>query len=143
MLKRTFTYTDYNGQSRTEDFYFNLTRAEVNELDMSAYGGLQAMMNRLLDEKNTEEIVKIFKRIILSSVGQKSMDGRRFIKTEEIRNDFYQTEAYSQLFCELIANQDDALGVFIRGVVGIPEGTPMPTAASTPMAEQQTFLPAT
>lgn len=130
MLKRTFTYTDYDGNPRTEDFYFNLNRAEINELDMSAYGGLQAMMMRLLDEKNTEEVVKIFKRIILSSVGQKSMDGRRFIKSDAIRDDFYQTEAYSQLFCELIENKDDALGRFIRGIANVPEDVKAP--ATTP-----------
>lgn len=126
MLKRTFTYTDYDGNQRTEDFYFNLTRAEINELDMSAYGGLQSMMMRLLDEKNTEEVVKIFKRIILSSVGQKSMDGRRFIKNDEIRDDFYQTEAYSQLFCELIENKDEALTKFIRGIANVPDDVAAP-----------------
>jgi len=130
MLKRTFVYKDYDGNERTEDFYFNLTRAEINELDMSAYGGLQSMMMRLLDEKNTEEVVKIFKRIILSSVGQKSMDGRRFIKTDAIRDDFYQTEAYSQLFCELIENKDDALGKFIRGIANVPEDK-MPAVPET------------
>lgn len=129
MLKRTFVYTDYDGKERSEDFYFNLTRAEINELDMSAYGGIQSMMMRLLDEKNTEEVVKIFKRIILSSVGQKSMDGRRFIKNDEIRDDFYQTEAYSQLFCELIENKDDALGKFIRGIANIPDDVKTPAVA--------------
>ena len=121
MIKRTFTYTDFNGKERTEDYYFNLTRAEVTELDLSAYGGLTSMLMRLLDEKRTEEIIKIFKRIILTSVGQKSMDGRRFIKNDEIRDDFYQTEAYSQLFCELIKNENDAIGQFIKGVTGVSD----------------------
>ena len=121
MIRRTFTYTDYNGVNRTEDFYFNLTQAERTEMELSAYGGLAAMMMRLLDEKNTEEIVRIFKKIILSSVGQKSMDGRRFIKNDQIRDDFYQTEAYSQLFCELVKNEDDAIGKFIKGIAGITD----------------------
>lgn len=125
MLKREFTYKDFEGKEVTETYYFNLTQAEVMELELSAYGGIEAMVNRLLEEKNTEDIVKLFKKIILMSVGEKSFDNRRFIKNDEIRDNFYQTEAYSQLFCELVTDGDKA-HAFLRSLVS---GTAQPVAA--------------
>jgi len=116
MLKRTFKYTDFDGNEVSDDYYFNLTKAEVMELELSAYGGLETLIKRLIEEKNSEQIVQIFKKIILMSVGEKSYDGKRFIKNEEIRNNFYQTEAYSQLFVELVTDADKA-NEFLRGVV--------------------------
>ena len=119
MYKRTFTYVDYDGNQRKEDFYFYLSKAELTELELSTYGGLEAMIKRLIEEKNSQEIVNLFKHIILSAVGKKSYDGRRFEKSEEIRNDFYQTEAYSDLFCELVTNADKA-NEFLTSI--IPQG---------------------
>lgn len=116
MLKRTFNYTNFDGQEVTDDYYFNLTKAEIMELELSAYGGLEMLIKRLIEEKNSEEIVKIFKKIILMSVGEKSYDGKRFIKNDEIRNNFYQTEAYSMLFCELVQDPDKA-NEFLKAIV--------------------------
>lgn len=116
MLKRTFTYTNFDGQEVTDDYYFNLSKAEIMELELSAYGGLESLIKKLIEEKNSEEIVRIFKKIILMSVGEKSYDGKRFIKNDEIRNNFYQTEAYSMLFCELVTDADKA-NEFLSGVV--------------------------
>lgn len=116
MLKRTFTYTNFDGQEVTDDYYFNLTKAEIMELELSSFGGLEMLLKRLIEEKNSEEIVRIFKKIILMSVGEKSYDGKRFIKNEEIRNNFYQTEAYSMLFCELVQDPDKA-NEFLSGIV--------------------------
>lgn len=136
MLKRTFTYTNFDGKEVSDDYYFNLSKAEIMELELSSYGGLEMLLKRLIEEKNSEEIVKIFKKIILMSVGEKSYDGKRFIKNEEIRNNFYQTEAYSILFCELVQDPDKA-NEFLRGIV--PSAN-QPAAAP---ASQPVLAPAT
>lgn len=117
MTHKTFKYVNFDGKEVEEEYYFHLSKAELMEMELSAYGGLEMLIKRLIEEKNSEELVKIFKRIILSSVGQKSYDGNRFIKNDEIRTNFYQTEAYSQLFCELIQNPDYA-NEFINAVIG-------------------------
>lgn len=116
MLKKTITYTDYNLNERTEDFYFNLTQAEVTEMEVSVEGGLVEMINRIVAAQDGKQIIETFKDIILRSYGQKSADGRRFIKTQEIRDAFVQTEAYSKLFMEL-ATDAKAASEFVNGIV--------------------------
>lgn len=115
MLKKTITYTDYDGNERTEDFYFNLTKAECIEIEMSSDGGLSAMINKIVASQDNKRIIEIFKDIILKAYGEKSLDGKRFVKTQEIRDSFTQTEAYSQLFMEL-ATDADAASAFINGI---------------------------
>lgn len=101
MLKLTRTYVDFNDLSRTEDFYFNLTQAEVTEMELSVDGGLVEMINRIVAAKDGKQIIALFKDIVLRAYGEKSPDGKRFIKTPEIRDAFAQTQAYSDLFMEL------------------------------------------
>lgn len=116
MLKKTITYTDYNGVERTEDFYFNLTKAEVMEMEMSTSGGLSEMINKIVETQDVPAIIKIFKDIILKSYGEKSLDGKKFVKSEELSNAFSQTEAYSMLFMEL-ATDTEAASNFINAIV--------------------------
>ena len=116
MLKKTITYSDYNGTKRTEDFYFNLTKAEVMEMEMSTTGGLAEMIQRIVAAQDAPAIIKIFKDLLLKAYGQKSADGKRFIKSEEISEAFSQTEAYSMLFMEL-ATDADAAAEFVNGIV--------------------------
>lgn len=116
MLKKTITYTDYNGTERTEDHYFNITKAELMEMEMSTTGGLAEMIQRIVAAQDAPAIIKIFKDLILSAYGQKSPDGKRFIKSQELRDEFAQTEAYSQLFMEL-AMDADAAAKFIAGII--------------------------
>ena len=116
MLKKTITYTDYNGAERTEDFYFNLSKAEVMEMEMSTSGGLAEMITRIVAEQDAPAIIKIFKELVLKAYGQKSPDGKRFIKSEEMATAFSQTEAYSQLFMEL-ATDADAAAKFVNGII--------------------------
>lgn len=116
MLKKTITYTDYNGSERTEDFYFNLTKAEVMEMELSTSGGLAELITRIVNAKDAPAIIKIFKDLILKAYGEKSPDGKRFIKSEEISMAFSQTEAYSQLFMEL-ATDDKAAAAFVNDIV--------------------------
>lgn len=116
MLKETITYTDYNGNERTEDFYFNLTKAEIMEMEMSTSGGLAEMIQRIVAAQDAPAIIKIFKDLVLRAYGVKSPDGKRFIKNDELREEFSQTEAYSQLFMKL-ATDADAASKFVNGIV--------------------------
>lgn len=116
MLKLTRTYDDYNGVSRTEDFYFNLTQAEITEMELSVDGGLVEMINRIVAAQDGKQIIALFKDIILRAYGEKSPDGRRFIKTQELRDSFAQTEAYSDLFMEL-ATDSKAAADFVNGII--------------------------
>lgn len=116
MIKKTITYTDYNGNERTEDFHFNLTKAEVMELEMSTKGGLAEMIQRIVAVQDQPAIIKIFKDLIIKAYGVKSPDGKRFVKNQEIVDEFVQTEAFSELFMEL-ATDADAASKFVNGIV--------------------------
>lgn len=116
MLKKTISYTDYNGVDRKEDFYFNLSKAEVMEMEMSTTGGLAEMIKRIVAAQDQPAIIKVFKDLILKAYGEKSPDGKRFIKNAELSDAFSQTEAYSILFMELATN-DEAAAKFINGIV--------------------------
>lgn len=116
MFKKTITYTDYNGETRKEDFFFNMTRAEVTEMELSIEGGLSDMIKRVTEAKDVPTIMKIFKDLVLKSYGQKSPDGKRFIKSKELSEEFAQTEAYSDLFMEL-ATDSAAAAAFVNGIM--------------------------
>lgn len=120
MLKKTITYTDYNGTERTEDFYFNLSKAEVMEMEMGIEGGMTEMINKIVAAKDAPAIIAIFKKLILKAYGEKSADGKRFIKSDEISTAFAQTEAYSDLYMELATNADKA-AEFVNGIVPATE----------------------
>lgn len=109
MLKRSITYTDYDDVERTEDHYFNLSKGEVIKwLTTTGDYGLDKVLERLAGERNGKKIMEIFEDLIKLSYGKKSLDGRKFEKNEEIWNDFYQTEAYSVLFTELVTDATKA-----------------------------------
>lgn len=116
MLKRKITYTDYNGNERTEDFYFNLSKAELTEMQLSESGGLTEFIQRIIDTQDTKKIIELFKDLILKSYGEKSLDGKRFIKSKELSESFAQTEAYSDLFMEL-ATDSKAASEFVNGII--------------------------
>lgn len=116
MLKKVITYKDYDGNERTETFFFNLTKAEITEMELSMAGGLVKTIEKLVEERNGSKIITLFKDLILRSYGEKSPDGRRFIKSKELSTDFSQTEAYSELFIELATNTEAATA-FINGIV--------------------------
>lgn len=131
MLKKTITYVDYDDNTRVEDFYFNLTKAEITEMQVSVDGGLVKMIEKILSAKDQRQIVGVFKDIILRSYGEKSPDGRRFIKSQELRDAFSQTEAYVQLFEELSSNPE-AAAAFVKGI--IPKTDAALASAETPAA---------
>ena len=116
MLKKTITYTDYNGVERTEDFYFNLNKAEVTEMQLSTNGGLAAMIDRVVAAQDTATIIKVFKDLVLKAYGVKSLDGRRFEKNDQLRAEFEQTQAYSDIFMELAFDAQKA-SEFVNGII--------------------------
>jgi len=116
MIKKTITYVDYDGVSRTEEFYFNLTAAEVTEMELSVSGGLVKTINALIQAKDGARIIELFKGVIEKSYGVKSADGRRFIKSTEVFAEFSQTEAYSKLFMELATDAEKA-AEFVNGTL--------------------------
>lgn len=118
MLKKTITYNDYNGVSRTEDFYFNLSKAEIMEMEMSTAGGMEQMINKIIAAQDTPAILKVFKDMILKSYGEKSADGKRFIKNKELTDEFTQTEAYSILYMEL-STDANAAAAFVNGIIPV------------------------
>lgn len=116
MLKKSITYQDLDGNAITEDFYFNLTKAELAEMELSEQGGMRARLMSLIEEDDRKKIIGAFKMLISTTVGRRSDDGKRFIKNEQITNEFMQTEAYSVLFMELMTDTN-AVVAFAQGVM--------------------------
>lgn len=116
MLKKIITYTDYNGVERTEPFYFNLSKAELMEMELGVTGGMTEMLDKIIAAKDSPSLMKTFKEMIMKSYGIKSDDGKRLIKSEELSIAFTQTEAYSVLFMELITD-DKAAADFVNGII--------------------------
>lgn len=116
MLKKTIKYTDYNGVERTEDFYFNLNKAEIMEMQLTTVGGLDTYLKKIISTQDVPTLMRIFKDLVLKSYGVKSDDGRRFIKNDQLREEFEQTEAYSILYMEL-STDADAAAAFVNGII--------------------------
>lgn len=116
MLKKTFTYKDFDGNERTEDFYFDLSQAELMEMELGMTGGMVQKLNKIIAAQDGDKIIKTFKEIILAAYGEKSADGRRFEKSDEISKAFSHTVPYSMLFMELATN-DDMASAFVEGIV--------------------------
>ena len=116
MLKKTVTYVDYNGVERTEDFYFNLSKAEVTEMELSVEGGFSKMLEEIVKSNDNARILELFKEMVLKAYGEKSADGRRFVKSKELAEAFSQTEAYSEIFMEL-AMDEKAAAAFVNGIM--------------------------
>ena len=116
MLKKPITYTDYNGVERTEEFYFNLSKAELMEMELGVTGGMTEMLNKIIAAKDAPSLMKTFKEMIMKAYGVKSDDGKRLIKSEELSIAFTQTEAYNVLFMELITD-DKAAADFVNGII--------------------------
>ncbi len=123
MIKWPITYTDYNGETQTEDFYFNLNKAEVMELNLNANGAYAEYLQRIVDQRDGAKIAQEYRKLILNSYGEKSPDGKRFINSPELTEAFSQTEAYSELYIQL-ATEEGAAAKFIEGVLPKVEAQP-------------------
>lgn len=116
MLKKTVTYIDFDGNERTEDFFFNLTEQEIAEMELSTEGGLGNFINKAVAAKSQVELIDLFKKLILAAYGVKSADGRRFVKNDAVREDFMSTQAFSDIYMELVQDADKA-SAFFNGIV--------------------------
>ncbi len=116
MIKKTVTYTDYNGVERTEDFYFNLTKSEILQWQYSTEGGLYELLDKITKSVDVQQIIGYFKELILKAYGEKSDDGKRFVKSQELSDAFSQTEAYDQIYMELFTDPD-AQTEFVKGIL--------------------------
>jgi len=142
MLKKTIKFIDFNGEEVSEDFYFNLNKAEIAELELSHKGGFSGYLQQIIDSEDGSEIIATFKKILLMAVGQKSEDGRRFVKSDEITDDFLHSEAYSELFMELVTDGEKA-AEFIQAIVPsdmaqkVAEGTKLTSIPAGQEAEAE------
>lgn len=127
MIKKTIKYVDFKGNEREEDFYFNLSRPELMEMELTTKGGMSDYLQRIVKAQSKEELIKWFRIIILKAYGEKSEDGRRFIKSDELSTAFSQTGAFEKLYMELVSD-DKKASEFINAI--IPEFTEEELAAS-------------
>lgn len=116
MLKKTITYEDYNGTTRTEDFYFNLTEAEILQYEKSYGGGLSAKLDRIVQSNDQASLIAEFKTIIDIAYGVKSDDGRLFIKNQKNLEEFQSNPAYSEIYMSLATNDEEAIK-FVNGII--------------------------
>lgn len=120
MIAKTIKYKDFNGAEREEKFFFNLTKAEVTEMELSTSGGLAESIKQIVSAQDSAAIIKVFKDLILKSYGEKTLDGKRFRKVDDsgipLATAFSETEAYSNLFMELATN-DKAAADFVNGIM--------------------------
>ena len=123
MLAKKMTYIDYDGNERTETFYFNLSKAEIIEMQLSVDGGMEKELQRMIDTRDVTRLAESFKRVILKAYGEKSPDGKRFIKSKELSEAFMQTEAYSDLFTELMSDANKAADFMNSIIPKVPDGS--------------------
>lgn len=116
MIKKTVTYTDFDGNERTEDFYFHLTEQELTEWELSVDGGLSGVLKRIVNSKDDKQLIAIFKDLLIKSYGVKTPDGRGFIKNKEALDNFIYTQAFSDIYMEL-ATDDKAASDFVNGIL--------------------------
>ena len=116
MIKKTVTYTDYNGEQRTETFYFHYTEAEILDMEMSEEGSFADRIQRIIDAKDKTALMKLIKKFVIDEYGVKSEDGKRFMKNDELKTAFLECPAYSDIFMEMVTN-DEIAAEFVNGVI--------------------------
>lgn len=116
MLAKKISYMDYNGNQREDTFYFNLNKAEIMEMELGVVGGMTHLINTMIAQEDGPGLAKFYKDMILKAYGEKSLDGKRFVKNQDLRDAFEQTDAYSELYMELVTDPDKA-SEFVRGIM--------------------------
>ena len=116
MIVKTVTYTDFDGNERTEDFRFIFTEAELAEMEMSLNGGLSQLLEKIVKENDNKQLIEYFKKLVIGAYGVKSLDGRNFDKSEEVKKNFAASAAYSKIFMEL-ATDANAATEFVNGII--------------------------
>ena len=138
MIKKPITYDTYDGETITEDFYFNLSKAELAEIEITTPGGFKDYLDKIIKSQDGKIIMETFKLILTMSIGRKSEDGKRFMKNDDIRNEFMQSEAYSNLFLEICTDAAKA-AEFVEGIMpaGILDGIEIPKAENVDLPEDK------
>ena len=134
MLKRNITYEDFNGEKVTDTFYFNLTRTEILDVELGYEGGMEEFIKKVVAAEDIKTLIAEFKKLILLSYGERTEDGKRFIKSDKIREEFSQTAAFDSLFMELATN-DGSAADFVIGII------PRDMAQEIPKATEVVNLP--
>ena len=120
MLKKTITYEDYLGNVRTEDFYFNLSQTELSDMQMSVEGGLNVLLDKMIQAKDNKEIYNTFVKIVCAAYGELSPDGRYHIKEDDeghkLYKKFKQSPAYDVLMDEICQNEG-TIAEFCNGII--------------------------
>lgn len=146
MLKQEITYEDFNGDETTESFYFNISKSELIEMEVEYDGGFTDYIQRIIKAEDRRGLIREFKRLILIAYGEKSSDGKRFIKSDELRTEFSQTNAYNTLFMKL-ATDDGAAAKFLTGLMPkdlaeqLEQDKPDLTTVVAPIAETSSPSP--
>lgn len=122
MFKLPITYLGFDGKEKTRDFYFNLSKGEIAEMNYTIPGGFDGFLERLNDDPSVKDVIETFKQIILKSYGKRTADGK-FIKSKEYSEEFAATDAYSELFLKFVADEDNFVNKFLEGVINAPVGT--------------------
>lgn len=123
MIKQTIKYTDYDGTEREEDFYFNMNKLEATKFGFSQEGGIEEYVKRIMSNKDNKKILELFEDFILACYGEKSSDGKRFIKSPELTEEFKQTEAFVELYFKMASDADFASD-FIKRVLPAVDNQP-------------------
>lgn len=116
MIKKTVNYINFNGEEVTEECYFNLSKAEITEMEVIVEGGYTKLLEDVVASKDNRKILEVFKDLILKAYGIKSEDGRRFMKSDKLSEEFSQTEAFSEVFMDLATNSKSATA-FVEGII--------------------------
>jgi len=132
MLRKLIEYTDYNGNERKENFYFNLNKAELMEMETEVTGGMRQLLTQIMEKQDVPKLMSAFKTIILKAYGEKSPDGRLFEKSEALSKAFTHTEAYNVLYMELLSDAKKA-AEFIEGLMPADMRTPADDKVLTPV----------
>lgn len=145
MYKKRIKYTDFNGVEREEDFYFNLTQPEIVELELGTAGGLESYIQTIVDTQDAPSIINMFKKIILMSYGEKSLDGKYFRKTaadgHKLADDFAQTQAFADLYMEFFRDTKSAIN-FVNGIVpNIPQDHKAPASNDNKVIDMNPATP--
>lgn len=116
MLIRPIKFEDLDGNEVTENFHFNLSKPELIEMEVEHEGGFKFMIEKIIGTNDRKGLIEQFKKLILMTYGVRSDDGKRFVKSDQLREEFTQTPAYEVLFMEL-ATDDGAAIAFLNGVL--------------------------
>ena len=142
MLKRQITYTDFDDREVTEVFYFNISKPELIDMEVQHEGGYVASIQRIIDANDPKRLVEEFKALILQAYGEKSEDGKKFRKSDALREEFAHHAAYQELWMEL-ATDEKAASEFVLGVLpsdlaaGRDEDKPVVQTSPAPALEAE------